>query len=245
MLKYICKDLSCSVQLIQTCPGTSVLYMRKLISRAGTSNYIPLYLRDVIICPCLWYLILAHKFSYCHDEWLWSHLSSHKTTQIYSATCTHHAVNFLLHPLSCFSNSITSEQGPTRVLDTHTTPRSPFQNKDVTLSGNDTAMSQPYISRLKVSILTTMFILKESPGMVALARKATDTQTWQVTLDHWKSMGLPEISRVTWQVWTHTIFQSNIDHYAIYHRKYAHGFVALRFVLVPSSLMRAYKLPHG
>ena len=27
--------------------------------RAGTSNYIPQYLWDVIICPCLWYLFLS------------------------------------------------------------------------------------------------------------------------------------------------------------------------------------------
>ena len=29
---------------------------KKQVSRAGTSNYIPQYLWDVITCPCLWYL---------------------------------------------------------------------------------------------------------------------------------------------------------------------------------------------
>ena len=32
---------------------------QKLVSRAGTSNYIPHFLWDVITCPCPWYLLLA------------------------------------------------------------------------------------------------------------------------------------------------------------------------------------------
>ena len=34
------------------------------VSRAGTSNYIPQYLWDVITCPCPWYLLQAHKSLY-------------------------------------------------------------------------------------------------------------------------------------------------------------------------------------
>ena len=36
----------------------------KQVSRAGTSNYIPQILWDVITCPCPWHLLLAHKSSY-------------------------------------------------------------------------------------------------------------------------------------------------------------------------------------
>ena len=36
----------------------------KQVSRAGTNNYIPQILWDVITCPCPWYLLLAHKSSY-------------------------------------------------------------------------------------------------------------------------------------------------------------------------------------
>ena len=35
---------------------------QKLISKAGTRNYIPQDLWDVITCPCLWYLLLAQHF---------------------------------------------------------------------------------------------------------------------------------------------------------------------------------------
>ena len=34
---------------------------QKQVSRAGTSNYIPQYLWDVITCPCPWYLLLAQS----------------------------------------------------------------------------------------------------------------------------------------------------------------------------------------
>ena len=39
------------------------LVCQKQVSRAGTSNYIPQYLWDVITCPCPWYFILVHKSS--------------------------------------------------------------------------------------------------------------------------------------------------------------------------------------
>ena len=38
------------------------LVWQKHVSRAGTSNYIPQILWDVITCPCPWYLFLTH----CH-----------------------------------------------------------------------------------------------------------------------------------------------------------------------------------
>ena len=34
---------------------------KKQVSRAGSSNYIPQYLWDVITCPCPWYLLLTNK----------------------------------------------------------------------------------------------------------------------------------------------------------------------------------------
>ena len=37
---------------------------QKQVSRAGTSNYIPQILWDVITCPCPWYLLLAQHSSY-------------------------------------------------------------------------------------------------------------------------------------------------------------------------------------
>ena len=36
----------------------------KQVSRTGTSIYIPQILRDVITCPCPWYLLLAHNTLY-------------------------------------------------------------------------------------------------------------------------------------------------------------------------------------
>ena len=45
---------------------------QKQVSRAGTSNYIPQILWDVITCPCPWYLPLAHTSSYnliCKWKW--------------------------------------------------------------------------------------------------------------------------------------------------------------------------------
>ena len=39
------------------------LVCQQQISRAGTSNYIPQYLWNVITCPCPWYLILPQKSS--------------------------------------------------------------------------------------------------------------------------------------------------------------------------------------
>ena len=56
---------------------------QKQVARAGTSNYIPQILWDVMTCPCPWYLRLAHKSStsllqvpnrVCHltaDEMVW------------------------------------------------------------------------------------------------------------------------------------------------------------------------------
>ena len=37
----------------------SGVLFQKQVSRAGTSNYIPQYLWDMITCPCPWYLFLA------------------------------------------------------------------------------------------------------------------------------------------------------------------------------------------
>ena len=37
------------------------LVCQRQVSRAGTSNYIPQILWDVITCPCPWYLLLTHK----------------------------------------------------------------------------------------------------------------------------------------------------------------------------------------
>ena len=60
------------------------LLHRKPVSGAGTSNYIPQCLRDVITCPRPCYLLLAHKSSYLWPNWThvacrcisaqWSHL---------------------------------------------------------------------------------------------------------------------------------------------------------------------------
>ena len=44
------------------------LMCQRQVSRAGTSNYIPQYLWDVITCPCPWCLLLAHQSSY-DIEW--------------------------------------------------------------------------------------------------------------------------------------------------------------------------------
>ena len=45
-----------------------LIYMRSIVpeagDKAGTVNYVPQYLWDVIICPCLWYLLLAQHSSY-------------------------------------------------------------------------------------------------------------------------------------------------------------------------------------
>ena len=38
---------------------------------AGTSNYTPQYLWEIITCPCPWYLLLAHKSSYGVSYTLW------------------------------------------------------------------------------------------------------------------------------------------------------------------------------
>ena len=40
------------------------LAWQKQVARAGTSNYIPQYLWDVITCPCPRYLLLVHMSSY-------------------------------------------------------------------------------------------------------------------------------------------------------------------------------------
>ena len=42
---------------------------QKQVSRAGTINYIPQYLWDVITCPCAWYLLLAQH--YISSETVW------------------------------------------------------------------------------------------------------------------------------------------------------------------------------
>ena len=62
-----------------------VLY-QKQVSRAGTSNYIPQYLWDVITCPCPWYLLHTEHFSYVftglkeliinHGIWVWNIMES-------------------------------------------------------------------------------------------------------------------------------------------------------------------------
>ena len=41
--------------------GNQGVLCQKQVSRAGTSNYIPLILWDVITCACPWYLILLHN----------------------------------------------------------------------------------------------------------------------------------------------------------------------------------------
>ena len=40
------------------------MWFQKQASRAGTSNYIPQYLQDVITIPCPWYLLLAQHSWY-------------------------------------------------------------------------------------------------------------------------------------------------------------------------------------
>ena len=46
-----------------SCAANWVLVHQMQVSRAGTSNYIPQILWDVITSPCPWYLLLAHKYS--------------------------------------------------------------------------------------------------------------------------------------------------------------------------------------
>ena len=62
--------------------GSRMLHQKQL-SRAGTSNYIPQQLRDVITCTCPWYLRLA-QHSWYHiptgTKWLtfcWRHFELH------------------------------------------------------------------------------------------------------------------------------------------------------------------------
>ena len=43
-----------------------ILYQKR-VSWAGTSNYAPQILWDVITCPCPWYLLLAHTSSNQHE----------------------------------------------------------------------------------------------------------------------------------------------------------------------------------
>ena len=54
---------------------TRVLVCQKQASRAGTSNYIPQYLWDVITCPCPRYLLLVHRYSYINDSSFLARLS--------------------------------------------------------------------------------------------------------------------------------------------------------------------------
>ena len=49
-------------------PCVGGLVFQNPVSRAGTSNYIPQYLWDVITCPCPRYLLLPHQFS-CALSW--------------------------------------------------------------------------------------------------------------------------------------------------------------------------------
>ena len=64
-------SLSLSVRLFLIYEG---LCVRSRYPR--TSNYIPQILWDVITCPCPWYLILIHKFSYvCSCAWYVTHNS--------------------------------------------------------------------------------------------------------------------------------------------------------------------------
>ena len=50
----------------------------EISTKAGSKNYIPLYLWDVITCPCPWYLPLALKFSYMI---LWCNFPIHNVFQ--------------------------------------------------------------------------------------------------------------------------------------------------------------------
>ena len=69
-----------TVFLIETAPSRLALscntgvYMRSVVSepglRAGTINYIPRYLWDIITCPCPWCLVLA-KHSYETHANIW------------------------------------------------------------------------------------------------------------------------------------------------------------------------------
>ena len=59
-------SIDCQYRLsYQTFLGITIIYLRNVcqrqVSRAGTSNYIPHILWDVITCPCPWYLLLAQR----------------------------------------------------------------------------------------------------------------------------------------------------------------------------------------
>ena len=65
-------DLGCMIwytHLLRLIWPTNEHVCQKQLSRAGASNYIPQILWDVITCPCLRYLHLAHQSSN-EDRWI-------------------------------------------------------------------------------------------------------------------------------------------------------------------------------
>ena len=69
---------------------------QKQVSRAGTSNYIPQYLWDVITCPCPWYLFLAQHSSN-HDVYsplkkIWGSFNSSPPKAAYMRQSTRSAL---------------------------------------------------------------------------------------------------------------------------------------------------------
>ena len=65
------------------------LVCQKLVSRAGTCDYITWYLMVIITCPCQWYLFLEHKYS-----------TDNCPTYTSYYTMPHHDYNLLCIPLS-------------------------------------------------------------------------------------------------------------------------------------------------
>ena len=78
---------------------------QKQVSRAGTSNYIPQYLWDIITCPCPWYLLLAHNFwihsSVAIDALNWIELNfvelAHNLVQFIFENCPHYKRLYRTH----------------------------------------------------------------------------------------------------------------------------------------------------
>ena len=59
--------ICCTKHYLNQCSRYHVIWRvlcQKQGSRAGTSNYIPQFLWDVITCPCPWYLLLAQHSCY-------------------------------------------------------------------------------------------------------------------------------------------------------------------------------------
>ena len=79
------------------------VFCQNLVSRAGTNNYIPQILWDVITCPCSWYSLLVHHFSL---------VTPHNTTHFY-----HYDARWLLD----------TKQFPMIILMTHRQCRFNFQ----------------------------------------------------------------------------------------------------------------------